>query len=269
MRILCVALFASLCAMPVWANARITILMDVLRMTEVVNILREEGLTYGRALDRDMLDGSGGEFWQAQVDQIYNTQQISERVRQSLELQLNDVALEAAIDFFASSTGSKVIQLENTARRAMADPDIERAARVFYIVQAENDDPLAQSVTRFVAENDLLERNISGAMSANYQFYKGLADGNYSDQSDGDILNEIWSQQDDIRTDTKGWLNGFLLMAYQPLMLDEMEDYITYSASPEGRALNAALFEGFEAVYRDVSYALGRAVALNATGDEI
>jgi hypothetical protein len=105
-------------------------------------------------------------------------------------------------------------------------------------------------------------------MSSNFQFYKGLADGRLSDQSEAEILDEVWSQQEDIRLDTESWLNAYLLMAYQPLPPEAMQAYVRYSETRDGQALNAALFDGFEAFYRDASYALGRAIALSAKGDE-
>ena len=56
-------------------------------------------------------------------------------------------------------------------------------------------------------------------------------------------------------------LFGFLLMAYRPLSDVEMADYNAFSRTGAGQALNAALFEGFEVMYRDISHALGLAAA--------
>ncbi len=58
-------------------------------------------------------------------------------------------------------------------------------------------------------------------------------------------------------------------MAYQPVPLDDLQAYVTFSASDAGQALNAALFDAFGVMAGDISYALGRAIALNAQGDEI
>ncbi|ABG32212.1 DUF2059 domain-containing protein [Roseobacter denitrificans] len=269
MRAVLLAVGLSICASPLWANARMTVLMDVLRISEVVDILREEGFSYAKTLDGDMLNGQGGAFWQAQVDQIYDVEIITEQIRQALEQGLNEDDIDAALAFFSSDAGVRIIELENAARRAMMDPDVEDAARDLFLSLQGSDDPLFQHVSRFIEVNDLLERNVSGAMSSNYQFYKGLADGRYTAESEDEILAQVWAQQEDIRADTNEWLNGFLLMAYQPLPAEMMEGYMAYAQTPEGQALNAALFEGFETVYRDISYALGRAVALNADGDEI
>lgn len=269
MRAVVLAVCLSLCAPPLWANARMSVLMDVLRVTEVVGILRDEGFTYAETLDTDMLNGQGGTFWQAQVEQIYDVEIITEQIRQALEQGLNAEEIDAALAFFSTDAAARIIDLENAARRAMTDPDVEDAARDMFLSLQGSEDTLFQQVTRFIEVNDLLERNVSGAMSSNFQFYKGLADGRYTDETEGEILAEVWAQQEDIRADTNEWLNGFLLMAYQPLPPQTMQSYLDYAQTPEGQALNAALFEGFETVYRDISYALGRAVALNADGDEI
>lgn len=269
MRALCLALFLTVMASPVWANSRVTILMDVLKVSQVVEILRAEGLAYAAVLDQDMLGGQGGPFWQEQVSGIYDVQRISERLRKALETEMDADDIEAAIDFFGSDLGRQIVDQENAARRAMMDPDLEQAALDFYAESVTAQDPMTGLIVTFIAANDLLDRNVSGAMSSNFQFYKGLSDGRYTSQSEADILNDVWEQEAEIREDTDGWLNGFLFMAYQSLSVEALQQYIDYSTSPEGQALNAALFDGFEAVYRDVSYGLGRAVALNAKVDDI
>jgi hypothetical protein len=269
MRGLIFAVVLCCAAAPALANARITILMDILRMPEVVQILHEEGLAYGADLDEGMLEGRGGAFWRAQVAQIYARDPILEQVRAALETGLSPAEVEAAIAFFGTPEGAQIIDYENTARRAMADPEIEETAQRVFDELAAAGDPVTAQVTAFIAANDLLERNVTGAMNANVQFYLGLSDGRYTDDSETQILQDVWAEQEAIRDDTERWLHGFLLLAYQPLPAEVMDAYIAYSQTPEGQALNAALFEGFETVYRDVSYALGRAVALNAQGDEI
>ena len=269
MRALCLAIVFALSAGPSWANARMTLLMDALMMSNVVAILRAEGLADAQDLNEDMLAGTGGAFWDGQIRQIYDSQRIMERLRRALEEGMSPEEIDAALAFFDSERGARIVSLENAARRALADPQVDQAARDVYASLQGSDDPLLGRVTRDIDDKDRRERYVSGAMSANFQFYKGLSDGGYTEQSEAEILEEVWSQQDDIREDTEYWLNGFLLMAYQPLPLETLDTYIAYSASEDGQALNAALFDGFEAVYRDISYALGRAIALNADGDEI
>jgi hypothetical protein len=253
----------------VQANARITVLMDLLSVPDVIEILREEGYASAASLERNFLNGQGGAFWAGQLRQIYATDPISEQLRASLKAGLDPEQTEAAIAFFATDAGQQIISLENAARRAMADETVEDAARARFTEAESSGEAQAERVRTFMEVNDLLERNVSGAMSANMQFYTGLADGGLAEQTEDEIIAEVWSDQDAIRTDTEGWLGGFLYMAYQPLPADVLQSYVDFSATEAGQALNAALFDGFNAIYRDVSYALGRAVALNASGDEI
>jgi hypothetical protein len=269
MRVVVLALVMALSPLPALADARITVLMDVLRISEVIGILRDEGLANARSLDAQMLEGRGGAFLEAQVRQIYDVDAISERFRQALEAGLAPDQVEAAIAFFGSPEGARIITLENEARRALADPRIETAARELFATQLAADDPAAERVVRFIAANDLLERNVAGSMSANLRFYTGLADGGYTAQSREEIIAEVWAEQDAIRAQSEAWLGGFLYLAYHDLPEAVMDGYIGFSEAAPGQALNAALFDGYEAVYRDVSYALGRAIALSSEGDEI
>ncbi len=109
--------------------------------------------------------------------------------------------------------------------------------------------------------NDLTERNVSGALGANYRFYRGLVDGGSHRMGEGEILDLVWSEEDAIRADTDGWLRRFLFMAYSPLSEQDMQAYLEFSESETGQALNAALFDGFDRMYHTIYYALGRAVA--------
>ena len=243
--------------------------MEVLKVSEVVSILHGEGLAYGDALDADMLDGKGGAFWAVQVRRIYDAQRMEETLRRALEDELDDGDVEAALSFFGSDAGARIVEMENEARRAMSDPEVEEAARARYETLKGVDDPLMALVSRYIEVNDLLDHNVSGAMSANFQFLKGLSDGGYYKRSEAEILEEVWSERDDITSDTESWLNGYLLLAYTALEPGDLEAYVRYAETGQGRALNAALFLGFGVLYRDISYALGRAVALSAKADEI
>ena len=268
-RVLAMAAVLILSSQSVMANARVTVLMDVLRISDVIEIMRSEGFAYAEELNADMLNGQGGAFWRAQIDQIYAAHPIAERVRTALETDLTPEQVEAAIAFFGSSEGTRIIELENAARRAMSDPTVEESARMLFDEQMAASDPMAKMVMEFIAANDLLERNVTGAMSSNVQFYMGLSDGRFIEDSETQIIEDVWAQQEVIHKDTEDWLNGFLFMAYSSLPEDVMKDYVAFSRSLDGQALNAALFDGFEEVYREVSYSLGRAIALNADGDEI
>ena len=115
----------------------------------------------------------------------------------------------------------------------------------------------------------MITRNVTSAMNSNYQFLRGLAEGNAIEMTEAEMLADVAGELDEITGDTTGWLYGYLLLAYHPLDEADLEAYVTFSESPAGMALNQALFNGFGKAYEDISYALGRAVALNMTAQEL
>lgn len=269
MRALLIWPLLLLLALPALADARLTVLVEVLKLREAAHILREEGVRYSAELNADMLGGQGGAGWQVQVDAIYDVDRMVEGVRRALDLELEGAAREQAITFYASDLGQKIVSLENSARSAIAEPDVEEAARARYGELAQSDDARLTQLRAFVQTGDMLNRNVTSALNSNYQFMRGLADGNAVEMSDEDILKDVAGDMEEITEDTTSWLYGFFLLAYHPLSDEELDRYIAFSASPAGVALNRALFEGFGASYEDISYALGRAVALNMTAEEL
>lgn len=269
MRLFFAAPLLWLMAAPVWADARAQVLMDVLRLDEVAVILQAEGMEYAENLNQEMLRGQGGPGWQLQVDAIYNTQRMTETLRGYLEAELQDDMREDAISFFASGTGAQIITLENAARAAIGSQDIEDAARTKFAELEGTGDPRLAQITALIDSGDMINRNVTAAMNSNYQFMRGLADGGAVDMTDAEMLAEVTEQQDAITDDTTGWLYGFLLLAYSPLDDAQLDQYIAFAETKPGIALNRALFDGYGAAYAEISYALGRAIALNMVAEEL
>ena len=263
----------ALAAGPAIADARMTVLVDVLKLPEAAHILRDEGLSHAGQLDADMLDGRGGAGWQNQVDAVYNTERMVETVRgalaEALQSSTSTAELEETIEFFASDLGVKIISLENSARAAILDKDVEEAARAHYAELEGTDDARLALIKGFVESGDMINRNVTSAMNSNYQFLRGLADGNAIEMDDDEILADVAADIDEITDDTVSWLYGYLLLAYHPLNNEELQEYLAYSQTKAGQALNRGLFDGFGKAYEDISYALGWAVALNMTAQEL
>jgi hypothetical protein len=239
-RILWPLLFV-LSAVQAAADARMSVLIDVLRLPEAAQILAAEGLGYADTLNTEMLNGQGGAGWQVQVAAIYD----------------------------ASGLGAKIIGLENSARQAIQDPDVEEAARARYLALDGTDDARLARIERYIETGDMLNRNVASALNSNVQFLRGLADGDAIEMSEEDILADVSGDLEATQDDTKSWLFGFLLLAYHPLTDAELDSYITFSQTAAAQALNRALFDGFGTSYDGISYALGRAVALNMTAQEL
>ncbi|WP_050930395.1 DUF2059 domain-containing protein [Aestuariivita boseongensis] len=259
--------FAAVMALPAWADA--ARLAEVLKLGEVVDILHDEGMVYADTIEADMLPNGGGAFWTQTIARLYDRGAMTRALTDTLESDMSDAQIADSIAFFDTDQGQSILSFENAARAAMSDPEIEQIARAAYAdLRADGDDRLDQ-IDRFVEANDLIERNVAGALSSQYQFFRGLADGGAFNMTDEDILADVYGQEPEIRTDTEEWLFGFLLMAYQPLSDEAMEAYIAFSGTDGGKALNAALFEGFERMYRDISFGLGLAASRAMTGSDL
>ena len=269
MRALLAAPILACLALPAWADARLTVLVDVLQLREAAAILRDEGLAHAAELERDMLEGRGGAGWRTQVEAIYDPERMVEAVRGALGAELEGAALEETVAFFGSDLGTRIVTLENAARAAMIAPDIEAAARDRHARLSEAPDARFAQVADFIASGDMITRNVTSAMNANVQFLRGLAAGDAVQMDEAEILADVAGALEEITADTESWLFGFLLLAYHPLTDAELARYLAFSETRAGQALNRALFDGFGAAYEDISYALGRAVALNMTAEEL
>ena len=269
MRRLLALCLVLLTAMPLWAGARHTVLMDVLQIRDLSRILQEEGLEFGATLNSDWLDGQGGPAWSVQVSRIYDAERIAEGIRSGLEPALTGEPLEEVIAFFASDLGTRIVTLENSARAAMSDDAIEEEARARFAGLSETDGPRLAQINRMIDAGDLINRNVTSALNSNYQFMRALVDGDVYAMSDEEILADVLSERDDITADTISWLGAFMLLAYSPLTLEELRLYADFAATPAGNALNTGLFAGFDPLYEDISYALGRAMALNLAAEEL
>ena len=236
-------------------------LLDALGVPQIVEIMRAEGLEYGDTLAADMVPGGSTDGWRATVDRIYDEARMLETVRGVFTQEFGTADIDPLIEFFESDLGQQVVSLELSARTAMREQEIEDAARAAFRDLEGTDSATLATIADFVDTNDLVEANLVGALNANYMFYLGLVDGGALEMSEQDILTEVWSSEEETRTDTREWVFAFLLMAYRPLEDGVVEDYTELSQTDPGRALNRALFAGFNEMYDDISYALGMAVA--------
>lgn len=262
---------AVLCAAPVvaLADARLTQLTDLLRIDGYIEITREEGLADFPALTEDFLGHGPDSVMLAQIEDVYDVAKMREAVRQSMADRLTDAQIDAAILFFGSEIGEDISLVELAARRAMSDPQLEEAARSAWEAAPETDPELAAQIEEIIAVSDLIERNVAGALNSNFRFMQGMADGNGTELSQSDLLAEVWAQEEMIRADTESWLGAYLLLSYQPLEPDDVDTLIAFWSTDVGRALNAALFEGFDGLFEGISYATARIIALRIGSEEL
>ena len=252
---------------------RVSRLSDTLMMGAVMEIMRQEGVEYGKTLEADLFPGRGGDRWTSIVAQIYNPERMRNRFDAALGKELANAGAEMAVieDFFGSEQGQRILALEVEARRALLDQEVEDAAKVGWEdLQADSSGRVAQ-LRRFAEVNDLIESNVMGALNANLGFYRGLATtGSFAeDMTEEEMLSDVWGQEPSIRQETEDWLFPFLSLAYQPLPDADLDAYTAFSETPAGQRMNAALFVAFDAVFTQISYDLGVAAAIQMQGDDI
>ncbi len=253
------------------SQARIQPLYDALALPELVEIMREEGIGYGTELEQELFPRRGGEAWAETVQTIYSLDRMERAIMTALDAELSEGAIEEITEFFESEAGQQIVAYEVAARRALMDEAVEEAASVGWMeMQSEGGDRW-DLLAEFAETNDLIESNVAGAMTSNYAFYMGLVDGQAFDfeMTENDVLMDVWSQEQDIREETTDWVYSFTSLAYQPLTDEEFRAYVEFTATPEGQALNAALFSSFNALFADISRDLGLGASRFLSGQDI
>ena len=274
MRIASIAAFAfvvSLLAAPVGAASRAELqsLREVIGIEPLLEIIREEGLEHSEALQEDLFSGRGGQSWFAVVSRIHDLSKMEARFSAEFDAAMQGVDVAPLMAFFTSDTGREIVSLELEGRNALMRPGAEDAAREAF-ARLERDAPDRVVLLReFVEINDLVELNVTGAMNASLAFMRGLSEGEGFEMSEADILADIWAREAEIREETTGWVFAYLGMAYQPLEADQIRAYSELSRSVEGQALNRALFAGFDAMFNDISFALGQTASRFMVGEDL
>ncbi|MEL6957729.1 MAG: hypothetical protein AAGL89_02110 [Pseudomonadota bacterium] len=246
-------------------------LFELLKLPEIIEVMREEGLSYGESIGGDLFAGEPSADWQANVERIYNYDRMIGMVRDDFEASLEDVDVGPMIDFFGSQRGQMIVELEVSARRALLDDAVEEASEEAAAIALAEEDPRMMQVQTFVEVNNLIETNVAGALNSNLAFYYGLLDGSAFGGvlTEDQILEDVWAQEEDIRANTTEWIYSFLFLAYQPLEDDDLDAYIALSETEAGRDLNRAMFESFDRLFEGISRSLGRAAANEMTSQEL
>jgi len=253
------------------ADQAIDALVDALRIGEVVQVMRAEGLEYGSDIAAEMFPGRAGGAWPILVDRIYAADTLEQAVRTQLAIELDNVDVAPLTAFFASPEGQEITELEIVARRALLQPEVEQAAAEAARKLNETDPELDALLHDFIAVNDLVEANVVGALNASYAFYTGLAEGDAFEGTltQEQILTDVWSQEDDIRSETTEWLLTYLALAYGPMDRSGLAEYVELSETPEGQALNRALFSAYDKMYVSISRQLGMGAAQFLAGQDL
>lgn len=264
------------CAMVLWPVASLAQeaapvdrMMEAMRIADTIEVMREEGRRYGEDVATEMLPGADTDSWQKTVMRIHDPERMRRLIRQGFETALTKAEMLEVVAFYNGDPGAEIVALEVAARRAFLDPGIEEQARARHAAEDPEDSRLREQVDRMIADSDLIERNVAGAMNSTMMFYRGMMDGGELDMTQDDMLADLWSQEEAFRADSESWLGGFLLMAYDPLPEEDLDRYLSFWQSDTGRALNSGLFMAFDRMYEELSYLMGQAVAQHMQSEKL
>lgn len=253
------------------AQSDVLKLTELLRIPEIMDVMRAEGRTNGDEMAAEMFPGRDTGWFSDQIDAIYDVDWMLETYEAAFSDAMAGADLSEAIVFWESDLGRRIITLELTGRQALLEDAVSERVVDSYHGAVEHDDPRLDLIRRYVVANALIEQNVEGALNSNFAFMAGLAGagGVGADLTSDQMLRDVWSQEPQIRADTEEWLMSYLFMAYRPLTDQEIEAYIAFSLTDAGQRMNAALFSAFDTMYNDLSYALGEAVGKFSQGEDI
>lgn len=246
-------------------------LFEDMGLYEILQIMSAEGLESATTMEADMFPGQGGAAWAAVVAGIYSADRLIDRFERNIPLDnFNPDTLAELNAFYDSDVGQRIAQGEVAARRAFLAPGAQDVAEAIVAERRAENDPRLDLLAEFNDVNDLVERNVSGALNANFAFFRGLSDGDaFAAQMPEDLmLSEVWGQEPEIRNSTTEWLYAYQTTAYEGLSDGDLRAYIDISQTEAGRALNAALFQAFDIMFEQISYELGAAAAVFIAGEE-
>lgn len=246
-------------------------LLDTLRMSDLLEIMAEEGARHAAQIETDMFPGAGGPTWAAEAARIHDADRARVVLRDKMAPVLTGDDLAAVQAFFDGDLGQRIVAAEIATRRAFLDPDIERAAEELARDRRYDDPDRAARIARYISVNTLVDQNVIAGLNSTLALYRGLQAGDAfgGAMSDMDILREVRRGEDEMRKTTEVWLQAYLGLAYDGLSDAEFDRFLAFSETDAGQAFNAALFAGFGALFEAQSLAIGQAAARYMGGSEL
>ena len=202
-------------------------LFDALRMSEMIAVMREEGLAHGMTLGAEMLPSDSSSEWRALLERLYDPTRMAAVVEAEFDQSFGSTDGAPLLAFFASDLGQLILGLELNARRAFLTDGAEEAARAHYrqeeLAALTEANAKFEAISAYVRANDLVEMNVSGGLTASLRFYQGLAEGGALDMTEAEMVQDVWAGEEETRSDTKEWVHAFLGLAYRDLTAEEVD----------------------------------------------
>jgi len=261
MKTILIALLSwTLCLTGAFADQqRVTELFDALNMADIISIMQDEGKRDAAGTIEIYTGQMVDDGLNARIDAIFDKTEMQIVLINKTSEKMTDTQIATATEFLNSDVGARANTLETTARRAISDDTIED-----YALSQFNDVTELPRYTQFrdiIDALDLIDQNTYGAMGAQYVFMTQLGQSDQMALTDADINELLRAGEAELRDGIREWLYGFFNMAYAPLSDKDLATYVAFQKSEAGKALNTALFAGFNELSVRHAEKMGRLIA--------
>lgn len=255
--IVCVSAFAT----HVWADeAQVDRLADLMRVDDTAWILAFEGQRAAEGL-RSNPELPASAEWTQSIAAIYDAQNMHDRVLDQMHERLDDVDLSAALEFYESDLGVRLVEAEITSRAQISNPDIHARMEQEALTALTEDAPHLKGVRQLIEVNDLIGRNVENGMNSRLALLRGI----YADRiDDSELTSMVMDDYEDTERSTRDWVYTFMNAAYSSFTQEELLEFAEFLESDAGQDVTNAAFDAFGTVFVQNSAALGQAVALDA-----
>lgn len=239
---------------------------------EMLAILGAENIAGAGAVDEGLMSGQGGSDWVALVSALHAPDRLARLFEAAFPSDaLSDGQIADIAAFAGSDAGRRIVAAEIATRALFVDEQVLDDARAAFHAAIDRREPRLEILFVLNEVNGFVERNVSGALNQSFAFYRGLSDGDalHGDMSEAVLIDQVWSQEAEVRRMTVEWLFAYQLAAYAGLEDADLQAYVDFGRTGAGQAVNAALFAAFDAVLGHLSYDMGTGAARFITGQDI
>ncbi|WP_224814921.1 hypothetical protein [Hasllibacter sp. MH4015] len=239
-------------------------MLDAMEVYRLLSIVAEENVASAPALEASLFPGRGGAEWVALMAELHTPERLSMLFEEGFPQDAMTPGQVAEVtEFMTSDLGRRLVAGEIEARVDFMDEDRVDMASAELADAMEADDDRLPILYEFNEVNGFIDRNVTGALNLRFALLRGLVDGGAFDDDMGEdlMLEQVWSQQDEIYRTTVEWLFSYQLAAYRDISDAELRAYVAFGETNAGRAVNAALFTAFDEMLGTLSYEIGRAAA--------
>lgn len=204
-------------------------------------------------------DEGFGVAWDLAAKQIFPSDDMFQDITGEIDGSLEAEEIDEMVQFFETGLGKKVTDMEVAAQTGEASLRLEVEGAQILAEMIENDVDRLERYTSMVEALGVVESQVATAMNINFAIMSGMAASGKLpyEMSEEEILGNIASQQDLMRADIQNSVYVTFAFTYQGLSDAELDEYIAFLTSDNGRALYGSINRATETVLNVRAHAFG------------